>query len=75
MLVSRCVKILDGEKERKITEADLAGIHKANAEMCKDALGADSEVPGALLCSCKLPCREEKKGVFHASRGSQKGVK
>ena len=38
MLVSRCVKILDGDKERKITEEDLAKIQTANADMCKEAL-------------------------------------
>ena len=38
MLVSRCIKILDGDKERKITEADLEKIHAANADMCKEAL-------------------------------------
>ncbi len=38
MLLSRCTKILDGDKERKITEADLIKINKENKLMCSKAL-------------------------------------
>lgn len=38
MLLKRCAKILDGNKERPITEDDIDAIRKANSSMCKEAL-------------------------------------
>jgi len=38
MLLSRCTKILDLNKERDITEEDIANIKKANKDMCSNAL-------------------------------------
>ncbi|MBO5910002.1 MAG: HAD-IC family P-type ATPase, partial [Clostridia bacterium] len=38
MLVKRCTKILDGNKERKITEQDLEIIADNNTKMCSKAL-------------------------------------
>ena len=38
MLLAKCTKILDGNKERKITEEDIEAIKTANKDMCSEAL-------------------------------------
>lgn len=38
VLLKRCSKILDGQKERPITEEDIDAIRKTNSGMCKEAL-------------------------------------